>query len=224
MTQCNVAGNPLDANAKLRLDEDEESVDETGYKQIIGSLRFLFNSRPDLAYGVGLLSRFMSKPKRSHLTTAKRILRYVKGTSVERKSTSGSIFFINDAPVSRSSKKQTIVALSSSKAEYVAGCGALCQGIWLCEILKHLRTQYEESFELRMDNTSAMSLAKNPISHGRSTHIDVKFHFLREMVNQGKVVLKYCKIESQLADLFTKALNQTRFEFLISEVGIFVVR
>lgn len=63
MTQCNVARNPLDVNAKLRLDEDEQSVDETGYKQIIGYLRFLCNSIPDLAYGVGLLSRFMSKPK-----------------------------------------------------------------------------------------------------------------------------------------------------------------
>ncbi|WVY95082.1 hypothetical protein V8G54_034170 [Vigna mungo] len=248
MTQCNEAGNPLDVNAKLRLDEEEESVDETGFKQIIGSLRFLCNSIPDLAYGVGLLSRFMSKPKKSHLIAAKRILRYVKGTSdygiffsygikaealklvgytdadfrgdqVERKSTSGNIFFINDTPVSWSSKKQTIVALLSCEAEYVAGCSAVCQGIWLCELLKHLRIQTEESFELKMDNTFAMSLARNPISHGRSKHIDVKFHFLREMVNQGKVVLKHCKTEFQLAYLFTKALNQARFDFLDQKLG-----
>ncbi|WVZ17444.1 hypothetical protein V8G54_010426 [Vigna mungo] len=253
MTQCNAARNPLDVNAKLTQIEEEESVGETWYKQIIGSLRFLCNSRPDLAYGVGLLSRFMSKPKKSHLIAAKRILRYVRGTSdhdilfsygmkeevlrlvgytdsdfggdqVERKSTSGSIFFINDVPVSWSSKKQTIVALSSCEAEYVAGCSAVCQGIWLCEILNHLRLKGEQSFELKMDNTSAISLAKNPINHGRSKHIDVKFHFLREMVNQRKVVLRHCKTEHQLADLFTKALNQTRFDSLRSKVGVSEVR
>lgn len=83
--------------------------------------------------------------------------------------------------------------------------------------------QTGKSFELKMNNTSAMSLAENPISHGRSKHIDVKYHFLCDMVNKGSVDLKYCKTESQLADLFTKALNQNRFGFLISEIGVFPI-
>lgn len=141
------------------------------------------------------------------------------GDQVERKSTSGSVFFANEAPVSWSSRKQSVVALSSCEAEYVVGCSVVCQGIWLSE-LKHLKVQTEETFMLKMDNTYAMSLAKNPISHGRSKHIYVKFHFLRDMVNKGQVELKYCKTESQLANLFSKAFNQRRFEFLIFEVGI----
>lgn len=81
MTQCNAIRNPVEVNVKLRLHEDEESVDETTYKQLIGSLRFLCNSKPNLMYGVGLLSRFMNNPRKSHLIAAKRVLRYVKGTT-----------------------------------------------------------------------------------------------------------------------------------------------
>ncbi|XP_052735059.1 secreted RxLR effector protein 161-like [Vigna angularis] len=177
MTQCNVTRNPLEVNMKPRFDVDEESVDETTYKQLIGSLRFLCNSRPELMYGVGLLSQFMSSPQKSHLIAAKRVLRYVKGTTnycilflygmqkdelklvgytnsdfggdqVERKSTSGNIFFLNTTPISWSSKKQTIVALSSCEAEYVAGYHAVCQGVWFNEVLKDLKVQIEKPFVL----------------------------------------------------------------------------
>lgn len=71
-----------------------------------------------------------------------------------------------------------------------------------------------------MDNTSTISLAKNLVSHGRSKHIDVKYHFLRDMVNKGKIDLKYCRTELQLAYIFTKALNRERFKFLRSNIGV----
>ncbi|XP_052735487.1 secreted RxLR effector protein 161-like [Vigna angularis] len=156
MALCNDVRSPLEVNAKLKLDETEEGVNETIFKHVIGSLRFLCNSRPDLMFSVGLLSRFMGNPKKSHMLAAKKILRYVKGTTnygilfpyglredelkfvgyadsdygedlVERKSTSGNIFFFNKAPVSWSSRKHNVVALSSCEAEYIAKCHAACQ-------------------------------------------------------------------------------------------------
>ncbi|WVZ25754.1 hypothetical protein V8G54_004298 [Vigna mungo] len=231
MDQCNKAETPLETNKRLRSNMNEESVDETLYKQMIGSLRFLFNSRPDIVFEVGLLSRFMSKPMRSHMVAAKRMFRYVKaikdlgilfprtkkavdlklvgysdadfgGDEDERKSTSGSIYFLN---------KQNVIALSSCESEYIAGCS---------EIMKHLKIKMRNNIELRMDNTSAMSLAKNPVSHGRSKHIDVKYQFLRDMVNKGRVELIYCRSESQLADIFTKSLNRGRFQLLRTLIGV----
>ncbi|WVY99308.1 hypothetical protein V8G54_025378 [Vigna mungo] len=248
MDQCNEA-TPLETSKRLKTSETEERMNETLYKQIIGSLRFLCNSRPDIVFGVGLLSRFMSKPKKSHMVAAKRMLRYVKaiedfgilfyrnlktkelmlvgysdadfgGDEDERKSTSGSVYFLNNAPVSWSSKKQTVIALSSCESEYVAGCNTVCQGLWLSEILKYLMTKTEDCIELKMDNTSAISLAKNPVSHGRSKHIDVKYHFLRDMVNRGKFELSYCRTELQLANIFTKALSRERFKHLRMMIGV----
>ncbi|XP_017438516.1 secreted RxLR effector protein 161-like [Vigna angularis] len=133
---------PLEVNAKLKIEETKEGANETTYKQIIGSLRFLCNSRPDSMFSVSLLSRFMGNPKKSHMMTVKRILRYIKGIAnyeilfpyglredelkfvcyvdsdyggdqVERKSTSGNIFFLNKAHISRSSKKQFLIKLQS---------------------------------------------------------------------------------------------------------------
>lgn len=142
------------------------------------------------------------------------------GDVVERRSTSGYIFFVNKAPISWCSKKQSVVALSSCEAEYIAACYAACQGTWLKELLNALKIIDESSVKLMMDNTSAINLARNPISHGRSKHIEVKFHYLRDMVNKGKVEVAYCRTEEQLGDLFTKALTGCRFDFLNEGVGV----
>ncbi|WVZ22264.1 hypothetical protein V8G54_000808 [Vigna mungo] len=146
------------------------------------------------------------------------------GDAVERKSTSGYIYFLNKAPVSWCSKKQTIVVLSSYEAEYVAGCYAACQGIWLKELLAELKVISGNFVQVRMDNTSAVNLARNPVSHGRSKHIEVKYHFLRDMVNKGRVELSYCKSEEQWADLFTKSVAGDRFEVLKQEIGVVSLR
>jgi len=78
--------------------------------------------------------------------------------------------------------------------------------------------------ELRIDNVSAINLSKNPVSHGRSKHIEVKYHFLRDMVNKGRISVKYCKSELQLVDVFTKALKIERFEDLKRRVGVVSIK
>lgn len=253
MVNCNAAASPIEVNLKLTSDEDGEIVDETLFKQIIGSLRYICNSRPDLSFCVGLISRFMGKPRKTHMMAVKRILRYVQGTTdygvmfpigrlkseleligytdsdycgdlVERKSTSGYLFLLNDAPISWCSKKQSVVALSSCEAEYVAGSFAACQGVWIEELLRELKIVMKTPLQLKIDNVSAINLSKNPVSHGRSKHIEVRYHFLRDLVNKERVILQYCNTEVQLADFLTKALKVDRFEALKKKAGIVSLR
>ncbi|WVY96775.1 hypothetical protein V8G54_028926 [Vigna mungo] len=162
MHQCNAARSSL------------EEVNETRFKQIVGSLRFMCNSRPKLMFCIDY-----------------------GGDTVERKSTSGYIYFVNGAPISWCSKKQSIFALSSCEAKYIAGCYVACKGIWLKELLVELKVVMESPVKLRMDNTSAINLARNHVSHGRSKHIEVKYHFLRDMVTRGNIEPLYCKTAEQ---------------------------
>jgi len=169
MERCNEAAVPVLPGLKLTEEKEAEVVDGTLYKQIVGSLRFLCNSRPDLSFGVGLISRFMHDPRTPHMAAAKHILRYLKGT------TDWGIFF--------------------PKAD----------------------EQNEIVLEI---NKSAINLSRNPTLHGRSKHIDTKFHFLRDQVSRGKLTLLYCRTEEQTADVFTKPLKQARFDKLRKQIGM----
>ena len=194
----------------------------------------------------------MDKPEQSHLVAAKRVLRYLKGTNdygvlfpiqtgrsnhqligysdsdwcgdkVDRRSTSGYVFKFMNAVISWSSKKQNIVALSSCEAEYVSASDAAQQMLWLESLLDELKVGYVKPVQLLVDNKSAISLAKNPVAHGRSKHIETRFHFIRDQVNKKKLELVYCTTEDQLADVFTKPLRVERFEKLRDMLGVFSV-
>ncbi|KAK2370871.1 putative mitochondrial protein [Trifolium repens] len=249
MENCNEAETPMEANLKLSKDEAGQAVDATLFKQVVGSLRFICNTRPDINYAVGSVSRFMSNPKASHMVAAKRILRYLKGThdyglafprskmeskfelegfsdsdwcgdKDDRRSTSGMWFRFRNSPISWSSKKQSIVALSSCEAEYVAAAQAACQAVWLESLLDELKIKYVKPVKLNVDNQSAISLARNPIAHGRSKHIETKYHFLRYQVTQDKLKLVHCRTNVQIADIMTKPLKADRFKELRTLVGL----
>lgn len=157
----------------------------------MGSLRYLVNSRPDLAYAVGYVSRFMEKPTVEHLATMKRVLCYITGTINygccykrkkeaahlvgysnsdlagdldTRKSTSGVFFFLDENLITWQSQKQKVVALSSCEAEYIAATTAACQGVWLARLLAELRGEEADAVTLKIDNQSAIMLSKNPSS------------------------------------------------------------
>ncbi|XP_057443809.1 uncharacterized mitochondrial protein AtMg00810-like [Lotus japonicus] len=248
MSDCNPSRTPAEVIQKFD-STVEERVDATEYKQLVGSLRYLCNSRPDICYAVGVLSRFMSEPQKSHLLAAKRVLRYVKGTSdlgiwfpmyggqgnvdlygfsdsdwcgdkLDRRSTTGYLFMFQGAPISWVSKKQPVVALSSCEAEYIAGCYAACQAAWLSALLTELGVQLEGSVCLRIDNKSTINLAKNPVAHGRSKHIETRFHFIREQVEKGRLKLVHCGTLDQVADLLTKAVKGDQFEKLRQECDV----
>ncbi|MCH82412.1 gag-pol polyprotein [Trifolium medium] len=218
-------------------------------KEVYEGLRYLCNSRPDLAFAVGAVSRFVNTPKKCHMAAVKRIMRYVQGTMdygillpnnisnvvnklegfsdsdwcgdhVDRRSTTGYIFKFLNAPISWCSKKQPVVALSSCEAEYIAYAFAACQGIWLESLLKDIKIELTEPIQLLVNNKSAINLARNPITHGRSKHIETRFHFIRDQVSKRKIVLSHCPTEEQEADILTKGLKHDRFIGLRNKNGV----
>jgi hypothetical protein len=231
---CNASATPMEPKLKLLKEGTTPSVDATEYRSLIGSLRYLCNSRPDLAYLVGYHSRFMEAPRQEHLAAVKRVLRYVAGTLYwglhyhpgkknggapkllgysgsdlagdvnDRKSTSGLIFFLAGGPVTWQSAKQKVVALSSCEAEYIVAAAAACEAVWLARLLAELVGGAVLAPRLKVDNKSAIALMKNP-HHDRSKHIDVKFHFIRECCDRKLIDVEFVGTELQLGDILTKA-------------------
>lgn len=214
MMESNEVKSPMVLGFKISKDKEGIVIDETYFKQLVGSLMYLTATRPDLTFVTSLISRFMSKPTELHLQASKRILRYLKGTMSygiyynrsgdnkfkaftandyagdveDRKSTSGYVFLLSSGAISWSSKKQPIVMLSTTEAEFVAATMCACQGLWLKKILKEFG-QVESCIYINCDNSSTIKLSKNPVLHGRSKHIDVRYHFLRDLTNEGSIAL-----------------------------------
>lgn len=124
----------------------------------------------------------------------------------DRRSTGGMVFYLNESVITWVSQKQRCVALSSCEAEFMAAIAAACQGIWLRNLLSKLTQEDIGHVVLYIDNQSAIDLANNPVFHGRSKHIDIRYHFIRECVEQGEVVIKHVRTEDQRADVLTKAM------------------
>ena len=219
------------------------------YQAAIGCLTYAsIATRPDLSAAVGELSKFMSKPGKEHWSGIKRILRYIKGTLdyglqfeaigngkisltgyadadwggdlINRKSTSGYAFKLGSSTISWRSKRQSVVALSSTEAEYVALCMASQEAIWLRNLLDNMNFKQEESTVIYEDNQGAIALAKNPKNHSRAKHIDVKYHYIRQAVEEKNIKLIYCSTENMIADILTKGLPKLKFEQLRSLLGV----
>ena len=248
MESCNNVCTPIVPGNKLVKDEKGRSVNVTEFRQMIGCLMYLLATRPDLAFSVCLVARYMERPTEIHLAAAKRILRYLKGTmsrgilykkvnhevvelqgwtdsdyagdSDDRKSTSGYVFVYGSGSICWSSKKQAIVTLSTTEAEYVAAASCACQGVWIRKILKQLGQEQKKGTLMMCDNSSTIKLSKNPVMHGRCKHIDVRYHFLRDLVKEEVVCMEYCNTKEQLADIMTKALKLDTFCKLRSRLGI----
>ena len=113
-----------------------------------------------------------------------------------------------------------MVALSSCEAEYIAAASAACQGIWLGRLLGCSYGKAPSIATIFIDNQSAIQLCKNPVFHGRSKHIETRFHFIRESVENGKVAVQHVNTDDQLADIMTKPLGRVRFQQLRLKIGI----
>lgn len=247
MANCNPCRYPMEYKLQLDKDEGGELVDATEYRSTVGGLRYLTHTRPDISFAVGVVSRFMGTPTVKHNQAVKHILRYVKGTIdfglvykyernekillgfsdsdlagdvVDRRSTGGMCFYLNKSLVSWTSQKQRVVALSSCEAEYMAATTAACQSIWLQGLLEEITGKEIGPVTLHVDNKSAIELMKNPVQHGRSKHIDVRFHFIRECIEQGKLVVVFVATHEQRADILTKALGRVKFEEMREVIGV----
>ncbi|KAF8783882.1 hypothetical protein HU200_000329 [Digitaria exilis] len=256
MKGCKASLTPMDEKLKLSKESSAPKVDATSYRSIVGGLRYLEHTRPDISFIVGYVSRFMEDPREDHLATVKRLLRYVAGTigyglvykqgrgeqlelqghgdplellgysdsdmagDVDgRRSTTGVIFFLGASPVTWLSHKQKVVALSTCEAEYIAASTACCQGVWLGRVLLELTEENAPAPVLRVDNQSAIALAKNPVLHGRSKHIDIKYHYIRVCIERGQIKVEYVETARQLGDILTKPLGRTRPAELRTKIG-----
>ena len=137
-----------------------------------------------------------------------------------QRSTSGVLVFLGSAPILWLSLKQKMVALSMCEVEYVAAAIAACQVVWLRRLLGELTGVEAHPPALMVDNQPAIALAKNPVLHDRSKHIDVKFHFLRDCVDGGQIVIEFVETGRQLADVLTKPLGRLQLTELKKIIGM----
>ncbi|CAJ2655469.1 unnamed protein product [Trifolium pratense] len=187
MENCNSVCNPIVPGNKLKKDEDGITCNSTSYKQMVGCLMYLLATRPDLAFSVCLVARFMERPTEIHVAAVKRILRYVKGT------VSYGLWF-------EKGKDDELVGWSDS--DYAGD---------LDDRKSTSGSRNKDCVTLYCDNSSTIKLSKNPVMHGRSKHIDVRFHFLRDLTKDGKIQLLHCSSFEQTADIMTKALSLESF-------------
>eukprot|EP00253_Pinus_taeda_P032435 PITA_32435 len=235
-------------NPRLKLSAESSSlpVDETLFRQLVGSLIYLTATIPDISFAVSYISRFMSAPKADHWIAAKRVLRYVRGTSDygllytcssdpilsgytdsdwvglidDRKSTAGYVFSLGSGAVTWTSKKQQAVALSSTEAEYRGAVKASCEAVWLRRMLADMHASQTGPTSLFCDNQGVLKLAKNPVFHERTKHVETHCHYIRQLVEDGSVQLRYVPTTEQPADIFTKPLGPDKFVKFRGYIGV----
>ncbi|KAK8926339.1 hypothetical protein KSP39_PZI018277 [Platanthera zijinensis] len=129
-------------------------------------------------------------------------------------------FYINDCLVSWNSQKQKTVALSSCEAEFMAATAAACQAMWLRSLLGELTGKESNTVKLFVDNRSTIALIKNPVFQGRSKHIDTRFHFIRERVEGGQIIVEFVRTDEQRADSLMKALPAVKLATMRHMLGV----
>lgn len=142
------------------------------------------------------------------------------GSPDDRRSTSGWVFMLGSGAIAWSSKKQPITALSSTEAEYISVTSAACEAVWLRRLLQDMNEKQACPTTLMCDNKSAISIARNPILHGRTKHIDTRYHFIRDLIKDGTINIIHCSTLDQVADVFTKGLPNCKFEVLRNMLGM----
>lgn len=249
MTEAKSVKTPVNPSIKLSKATDESKcVDPEMYQSAVGKLLYLSTrTRPDVTFAVCNVAKYTSNPTEEHWKAVKHILRYLVGTINygllynradssseccgysdadwagdldDRKSTSGYVFQVGGAPVSWRSCKQSSVALSTAEAEYIALSSAAQEAIWMRTLLSELKRESTKPALIYEDNQAAICLSKNPQFHGRSKHIEIKYHFIRDQVKNGVINVKYCKTDDMTADIMTKGLYGERFSKLRRIVGV----
>ncbi|GJZ13279.1 putative RNA-directed DNA polymerase [Tanacetum coccineum] len=245
LASIKTASTPMETNKPLTKDEEAENVDVHLYRSMIGSLMYLTASRPDIMFAVCACARFQVTPKTSHLHAVKRIFRYLKGqpklglwyprdspfdleafsdsdyagASLDRKSTTGGCQFLGKRLISWQCKKQTIVANSTTEAEYVAAANCCGQVLWIQNQMLDYGYNLMNT-NIYIDNESTICIVKNPVSHSKTKHIEIRYHFIRDSYEKKLIQVIKIHTDKNVADLLTKAFDVSRFNFLIASIGL----
>ncbi|GJT63688.1 retrovirus-related pol polyprotein from transposon TNT 1-94 [Tanacetum coccineum] len=195
-------------------------VNKPSYRGMIRSLLYLTVTRPDIQFSTVLCARYQSNPKESHLTTMKRILRYLKGTPTlglyYPKCSGFDLKGYSDSDYAgcNMDRKST-----SAKAKYVNAVGCCASILWMKSQLSDYDIHYK-MVPIFYDNTSAIAISNNPVLHSRTKHIDIRYHFIRDHILKGDIELHFILTEYQLANIFTKPLDEPTFTRLKAELGM----
>jgi hypothetical protein len=246
MKECKSMPTPMVMDLKKLNDVNSCEIDPHLYRQMIGSLMYLINTRPDICYAMNVFSQFMSQPRKTHLITTKHVLRYLRGTigyglryasivdlslqgyvdadwagsEVDQKSTSCCCFTSRSAMVSWCSRKQSSVALSTAEVEYIALSMAVREAVWLHKLLTYLFDHDMDPTIIHCGNQSYVKLSENPMFHDRSKHIEIKYHYIRYMVERKAIHVRYLPTHEQIADISIKPLAKTKFEYICERLGL----
>ena len=250
MGECNPVATPLDTSVKLTsITAEEAPADPQEYARIVGGLTFAACvTRPDIACAVGQLSQFLNNPSSTHMQAAKRVLRYLQGTSAlgityrppplklqgysdanwagdmdTRRSTTGYVVMLNNGAIAWKSRRQPTVALSTMESEYMALTDATKELVWVKSLLAELgysNGKSNDPTDLFSDNQGAIALAKNPVSHSRAKHIDIRHHFVREAIQDRIIWVQYIPTAEMTADSLTKALGREKHEKCTARMGM----
>jgi hypothetical protein len=226
-------------------DEEKEDMERIPYASAVGSLMYaMVCTRPDIAHAVGVVSRFLSDPGREHWNAVKWIMRYLRGTSKlclsfgsgkpmlvgytdsdmagdvdTRKSTSGYLITFSGGAVSWQSRLQKCIALSTTEAELIAATEACKELLWMKKFLQELGFK-QQQYVLFCDNQSTIHLAKNSSFHSRSKHIDARYHWIRDTLNDKLLTLEKIHTDDNGSDMLTKALTREKLETCCSIAGM----
>ncbi|RVW82344.1 Retrovirus-related Pol polyprotein from transposon RE2 [Vitis vinifera] len=240
-------GFSIEQNHRLGLANGELLSNPESYRRLVGRLIYLAVTRPDLAYSVHILSQFMQEPRIEHWEAALRVVRYLKGTPGQgillRADSDLSLQGWCDSdwaacPVTRRSfvrmacvswaisyfledKEATHSFPLVCRSEYRAMAAVTCELKWLKGLLLSLGVHHPKAIKLFCDSQSALHMAKNPVFHERTKHIEVDCHFVRDAITDGLIAPSYVPTVTQLADIFTKALGKKQFDYLLAKLGIF---
>lgn len=250
MATCKAAVSPSELNQRLSLytiTGDNDIAGRVPYQEVIGSLLYLANAtRPDLAYSTSDMSRFNAKHSEEHWIAVKRILRYLRGTPFlklrfdrgddssfhaycdadwgseidDRKSRTGYVLKMSGGAISWHSKKQEIVALSSTEAEYIALSSVAREILWTIQLANEMGIEIKKPIRVYCDNRSAIDLSAVEAYRPRTKHIDIRHHHIREQVKKGTMEFVHVSTEKQTADSLTKAVTGDKTKFCSHGMGL----
>ena len=245
MTDCRPKSVPMAAGRVLAGEGEPLDTTVYPYTSLLGGLLYVStHSRPDISHAVGVLARYSQRPTTDHWSALKDVLRYLSGTAHlrlhlggggaslqgwsdadwagdvdSRRSTTGFIFKLGDGAITRSSKRQNIVTVSTAEAEYTAACSATREALWLRQLARALDFDVT-GVPLMSYSQAAIAISKNPIISTRTKHMDVRLHFLRERAAAGDVLLTYVPTGEMLADPLTKPVTEAKLSKMRAAWGL----